>query len=390
MAIIGFGAGHSDANANRGPTGYREGKMMRKFLLLIQREFENAGIDVTCVRTGSKDIKFPQRAYIADKAGVKMYISLHTDSSKSVKVLYSVKNPEQRKLALALANEIADTMGIEVGYVKARRSTINPNNDYYGIIRNMKARGIEFVFIVEHGGHGNRKEEALLKDPATFKKLAKMYVDFYKRVLLPEIVKKEASMIYEVGSRGKIVRKIQSDLQFVGDRLRKLEFNPGWIDGIFGEDTEKAVIAFQKFARIGVDGRVGPVTIEALVKAVKRENDKLLNEGRTTPVEERTDKELLISAQETIKALESEVGTLESEVTKFELMFITADGAKQIAINDLRECKESLRKYRVTNSSLRVRIDALKDETTKLLIAQDVITAMREAATAILEFKGGA
>lgn len=56
-----------------------------------------------------------------------------------------------------------------------------------------------------------------------------------------------------LGSIGPYVRLIQS-------LLSKIGYNPGAVDGIFGPQTRRAVIAFQRNNGITADGIVGPVT----------------------------------------------------------------------------------------------------------------------------------
>jgi len=63
--------------------------------------------------------------------------------------------------------------------------------------------------------------------------------------------------IYQLGSKGPEVARIQQRLQELGSYL-------GPIDGIFGGGTEAAVKTFQQSAQLGVDGRVGPQTWAAL------------------------------------------------------------------------------------------------------------------------------
>jgi peptidoglycan hydrolase-like protein with peptidoglycan-binding domain len=46
--------------------------------------------------------------------------------------------------------------------------------------------------------------------------------------------------------------------------LKRLSFDPGPIDGVFGPHTTSAVKAFQAFMTIKVDGIVGPITWKAL------------------------------------------------------------------------------------------------------------------------------
>jgi hypothetical protein len=65
----------------------------------------------------------------------------------------------------------------------------------------------------------------------------------------------------QFGSEGWQVERLQR-------RLASMNFFVPDIDGIFGEDTEHAVMAFQKANRIGVDGVVGPQTREALQEPV--------------------------------------------------------------------------------------------------------------------------
>lgn len=61
----------------------------------------------------------------------------------------------------------------------------------------------------------------------------------------------------KVGSQGDEVRKIQT-------RLKELGYDPGFVDGIFGEKTRKAVVAFQRDNGLSQDGIAGPKTLAAL------------------------------------------------------------------------------------------------------------------------------
>lgn len=55
------------------------------------------------------------------------------------------------------------------------------------------------------------------------------------------------------GSRGPYVKLIQS-------LLRRIGYNPGSVDGVFGPQTQRAVAAFQRDNGLTPDGIVGPVT----------------------------------------------------------------------------------------------------------------------------------
>lgn len=56
------------------------------------------------------------------------------------------------------------------------------------------------------------------------------------------------------------------ELAGVQKALSKLGFDPGKIDGLDGPNTQKAVRAFQAHASIGIDGKVGKQTRQALVQ----------------------------------------------------------------------------------------------------------------------------
>lgn len=72
-----------------------------------------------------------------------------------------------------------------------------------------------------------------------------------------------AATLLKVGSYGSAVRNVQSKLQTLG-------YNVGAVDGIYGQRTRSAVIAFQRYHGIAADGIVGPVTSKVLDRAVQR------------------------------------------------------------------------------------------------------------------------
>ncbi|MEM0979033.1 MAG: peptidoglycan-binding protein [Cyanobacteria bacterium P01_H01_bin.58] len=63
----------------------------------------------------------------------------------------------------------------------------------------------------------------------------------------------------KTGVRGSAVTRVQETLAFLG-------FYQGPIDGIFGPDTEKAVMAFQRNAGLVDDGIIGPATWRELLR----------------------------------------------------------------------------------------------------------------------------
>ena len=59
------------------------------------------------------------------------------------------------------------------------------------------------------------------------------------------------------GTKGPEVKKLQR-------KLKKLGFNPGRLDGVFGKKTRAALIRFQKSSGLFADGIAGPRTLAAL------------------------------------------------------------------------------------------------------------------------------
>lgn len=104
-----------------------------------------------------------------------------------------------------------------------------------------------------------------------FKKIWQIMVIFLLVILMSQIIEHTASVynniinnnsdksaaeyvLSKIGSRGSEVRNIQK-------KLKQLGYYNGSIDGIYGSDTQKAVIAFQKNCGLTADGIAGPRTL---------------------------------------------------------------------------------------------------------------------------------
>lgn len=56
------------------------------------------------------------------------------------------------------------------------------------------------------------------------------------------------------------------DVKWLQLSLKTFGFDPGRIDGKYGEATRKAVAAYQKARKLQVDGWAGPATLAAIVQ----------------------------------------------------------------------------------------------------------------------------
>jgi len=73
----------------------------------------------------------------------------------------------------------------------------------------------------------------------------------------------QARPMLRLGSSGAAVMSLEG-------RLVELGFPPGPVDGVFDSSTRSAVVTFQRTARIGADGIVGPITWGHLDRGITR------------------------------------------------------------------------------------------------------------------------
>jgi len=87
-----------------------------------------------------------------------------------------------------------------------------------------------------------------------------------KEAFLSEVRNGPGTTLLKLGSRGEEVLWLQQS-------LNKLGYDAGAEDGISGQRTQAAVIAFQKAVGLSADGIVGPETKESLENALKAADD---------------------------------------------------------------------------------------------------------------------
>jgi g-D-glutamyl-meso-diaminopimelate peptidase len=80
--------------------------------------------------------------------------------------------------------------------------------------------------------------------------------------------------VLRLGMRGSDVMEIQA-------LLRKIGYNPGTIDGIFGRQTEQAVMQFQRSYGLTADGIIGPNTYRILERFLLGYNTYTIRPGDT-------------------------------------------------------------------------------------------------------------
>lgn len=103
-------------------------------------------------------------------------------------------------------------------------------------------------------GVAKKKIKILIAIILTFTIFTLTFTDYIYHSDTDSIYNNSEYVLSQYGSRGNEVRKLQT-------KLKELGFYNGSIDGIFGNNTKKAVIAFQKSRGLKADGIAGPKTL---------------------------------------------------------------------------------------------------------------------------------
>lgn len=273
---------------------YYESNMTWKLHLLLKKYLEQYGFEVITTRPNQQgDLSLYNRG--AKSKGCDLFLSLHSNAA------YNSGDPAEKKLvnekvdrvdvyapisgkghdiAKKLADCIVSVMGTnQGGYVKTRKS--GSGGEYYGVIRGAVAVGT-IGLLVEHSFHTNTRAAKWLLDDGNLDKLAqaeaKVLAEHFGMTGKTEAAqpsKPESEKASALGDRVLMVDDPMmrgEDVQEMQERLNALGYSCGNPDGKFGQNTEKGVRAFQKAAKIAVDGKFGPKSLTALKAAEAAKN----------------------------------------------------------------------------------------------------------------------
>ncbi len=254
---------------------YYESLQMWKLHLLLKQELEKYGFFVATTREEQdKDLDVTSRGRLAK--GFHLFLSLHSNAVggkdgervNRVDVYYPFDDINQSShLADALSKAIAKTMGIKEYYIKTRKSD-KGNRDYYGVMRGARESGCPLYFILEHSFHTNTKSAKWLLKDSNLEKLAvaqaKVIAKYFKYNIETEEEERVniAFKVLKKGSKGHQVQNLQTLLNagcFRGKNGKILT-----TDGVFGSNTEFALINYQKDNNLTPDGIAGKNTLNKL------------------------------------------------------------------------------------------------------------------------------
>lgn len=141
--------------------------------------------------------------------------------------------------------------------------------------------------------------------------------------------------VLTIGSRGPNVKLIQSMLARIG-------FNPGPVDGVFGQMTKQAVVEFQNAYRLIADGVVGPATWGLFEKFLRGYDTYVIRQGDTLYNIARryyTSVNALLTANSGINPASLRVGQIITVPYGIDIVFTDIDYTYEIMERDIQGLK---------------------------------------------------
>ncbi len=250
---------------------------------LLGQRLEQYGIKVIMTRPdASRDLELTARGKKAKDCD--LFISMHVNAADNPKANYVLGvhmvedecgaiDEQSKQIAKLLSDCVGSVMGANAQiWTKescSDRDKDGHKDDYYGVLRGAHSVGTAGV-IIEHGFYTNKTQAEFLLSEKNLIRIA----DAEARVIADWFDMKKIEQSHTVignpykldlvsirrGSRGKQVEALQILLIASGYSCGK-----SGIDGSFGGDTERAVMAFQTKMGLTADGIAGPQTMYALL-----------------------------------------------------------------------------------------------------------------------------
>ncbi|MCL2636978.1 MAG: N-acetylmuramoyl-L-alanine amidase [Oscillospiraceae bacterium] len=166
--------------------GYFEGTQMWKLAGFLKTELEKRGFEV--VTTRPRIIDNPtvdNRGRLAGQNDSVLMLSLHSNATADItqtsvtgsEVFLSVRGREHKSLAEKLLASVCRVMNHNSRGVKERTLDGNPNNDFFGVIRNAANNGCTCAMLMEHGFHTNPNDAQFLTVDSNLRRLAEAEAD---------------------------------------------------------------------------------------------------------------------------------------------------------------------------------------------------------------------
>ena len=266
LAKLAIFAGHGGAEPGAISGNLKEKDLNLAVTLAVTDLLRKSGHTVINNRTTDKNRDLNADAKLANDQKVDGVVEIHFNAGGGygTEVFYSFVGGKSKELATAIVNAIA-ALGFKNRGVKTRLN--DQGRDWFGIIRMTNAPAV----LVECAFIDSASDMAMLD----INKMARAIFNGIEKVFpapkpvtpptpaptpppsvtVPKNPYAEPSKNLAKGASG-------NDVKWVQWHLNRLKYDLGkyGLDGVFGLYTLDAVKAFQKAAKIDIDGIVGPVT----------------------------------------------------------------------------------------------------------------------------------
>ena len=262
---------------------YWESKMTWKLHLMLKEELEKYGIIVGTTRKNQEqDMALYNRGY--SSMGYDLFISVHSNAvgdgvneSVDYPVCFVQISGKSDRIGTLLSECVREVM--QTRQPADHWSQRGNNGDYYGVLRGATAAGTVGV-IVEHSFHTQTRATKWLLQDSNLRKLAVAEAKVIAEYLAGGSVSPSANATPSApknylskGDTGEAVKTMQTLLNACG-------YNCGTADGIFGDKTESALVAFRLANKMTKTPKYTAKVKSALETAYK---------AATSPKENKTD-----------------------------------------------------------------------------------------------------
>ncbi|QGU95681.1 hypothetical protein GOM49_11795 [Clostridium bovifaecis] len=264
--------GHGGNDSGAVGNGLVEKNLNLDISLKEKALFEKLGHTVRMSRTADKSVPLSTRTDEANFWGADIFISNHINSGGGVgvEVWHSIYGGKGKEYAARVERSLS-----EIFKSRGLKSREGRGGDYLYVIRTAKMPAI----LIEFGFIDSIEDTSKLKQEDIRQKCAEAVVYGVLGQNLPKVsnsprVEIESPVLKRLVKYTAPMMKGE-DIKLIQKRLNELGFHKGYIDGIYGRNTEAAVRAFQKAKALTVDGIVGEKTWNSLMNSASKPKSEL-------------------------------------------------------------------------------------------------------------------
>ena len=255
--FIDAGHGGNDCGAtgkNTAGSLYLEKDFTLTISLEQKRIFESLGYQVMLSRSSDNSVSLESRVNLANSWGADLFISNHINAGggSGIEAWASIGNSVGQSYASSIVNNVSLNTPLYSRGVKTK--TLSDGRDYFCVIRETTMTAI----LIEYGFIDNTTDLSFLSSIENQNTLARLTVD----ALTSNISASTSGYTRPLYLTSP--QMYGNDVKNVQVRLTNLGYDPGSIDGYFGQNTYNAIFSFQGRNGLTQDGSCGPTTWDKL------------------------------------------------------------------------------------------------------------------------------